>query len=611
MSSLLPGARPLDDTTEFVVWAPRAERVELVLPEGEHERRVPMDMGTRGYFSTRSAAPAGTRYAFSVDGKDPRPDPASRFQPEGVHGPSVVVDPSGFSWTDQSWRGVAISEYVIYELHVGTFTDVGTFDAAIERLGYLRELGVTAIELMPVAQFPGSRNWGYDGVLPYAVQHSYGGPEGLRRLVNAAHDHGLAVVMDVVYNHIGPEGNYLDEYGPYFTDKYTTPWGRALNYDGAGSDEVRRFFIENARYWIRDCHIDGLRLDAVHGIFDFSAVHLLEEIGDAAREEGRRAGRTVVVIAESDLNDPRMVRARDAHGLGMDAQWADDFHHAVHSALTGETKGYYADFAERADLARVLSDPFIYAGRYSTHRQRKHGASAAGISSDHFVVAIQNHDQVGNRATGDRLSILASPALVRAAAVLLLTTPYVPLLFMGEEYGETNPFLYFVSHGDKQLVEAVRKGRRDEFKSFDWKGKVPDPQAEDTFNRSKLDWLKADRPEHARILALYRDLLRLRRSEAALRPGHATARSWGGDAAPFVLELTPVREGRRLLIVANLDSTPSTGISLGDAELLLHSRDISYAGDESQDVPRRVARSQLVVLPPQTAAVFGDVSRTE
>jgi maltooligosyltrehalose trehalohydrolase len=517
--SLDRGATVLPDgSVRFTVWAPRARRVAVRLlggrAAGEHEMARVDQAGV--YEAIVRDVGAGADYLYVLTGDDGErrelPDPVSRWQPDGVHGPSRVVDPRSFRWTDGEWRGVPMADYIIYELHVGTFTPAGTFDAAIEDLPRLRELGVTAIEIMPVAEFPGGRNWGYDGVHLYAPQSTYGGPEGLKRLVDAAHGHGLAVVLDVVYNHLGPEGNYLDAFGPYFTDTYCTPWGPAVNYDGRGSDEVRRLVIDNALHWVTEYHVDGLRLDAVHSIFDFGALHLLQELAQVVHDEAARLGRTVVVIAESDLNDPRLIRRPEEGGYGLDAQWSDDFHHAIHAALTGERSGYYADFGGVEMIADALREPFVYALRYAPSRDRRHGAPSTGIPRDRFVVAIQNHDQVGNRVSGDRLSTLLSPDQLKVAAALLLLSPYVPLLFMGEEYGETNPFLYFVSHGDPQLVEAVRNGRRAEFAAFGWGDAVPDPDAESTFASSRLDRSKLDEPQHAGIVALYTDLIAFRKS---------------------------------------------------------------------------------------------------
>jgi maltooligosyltrehalose trehalohydrolase len=488
-----------------------------------------------------------------------------------------------------------MADYVIYELHVGTFTDAGTFDAVVPHLAALRSLGVTAIELMPVAQFPGSRNWGYDGTYMYAPQNSYGGPEGLRRLVDAAHAAGLAVVLDVVYNHLGPEGNYLDAFAPYFTDVYRTPWGRAVNYDGPHSDEVRRYVIDNALYWITEYHIDALRLDAIHGIYDFGAEHVLAGMTRAVHDRASASGRTVCLIAESDLNDPRVVRSRDEHGLGFDAQWSDDLHHAVHAALTGENSGYYVDFGGVAAVAEALAVPFVRAGKYSRHRRRTHGKAATGISRDHFVVCIQNHDQIGNRAAGDRLATLLSPARLRLAAALLLLSPYVPLMFMGEEYAETRPFNYFVSHGDAALVEAVRKGRRAEFATFGWGDSIPDPASEATFAASRLDRAVATEPRHAAVLALYRDLLSLRRDEPALRPGGAKVsvsggsepEADGGTGGWIVLDLIPRDAGaRRLAAVFNLAPDMRTAplpVSHAAWRILLETTDPRYRAAEAPD----------------------------
>jgi maltooligosyltrehalose trehalohydrolase len=549
------GARLLDDgRTRFTVWAPNVKRVSLVLGDGRDATEHPMEAHGGGVHElTLDGAGAGTDYRYRLDGRDTVPDPVSRWQPAGVHGPSRVVDPHAFPWTDAGWGGLPMADLVIYELHVGTFSEEGTFDGVIPHLARLRALGVTALEIMPVAEFPGSRNWGYDGVHPYAPQSTYGGPDGLRRLVDAAHDAGLAVILDVVYNHLGPEGNYLNAFGPYFTDKYRTPWGNALNYDDAGSDEVRRYFIDNALYWVTEFHLDGLRLDAVHAIYDFGATHVLQELATSVHAVGEQMGRKIVLIAESDMNDPKVVRPAAQAGWGMDAQWADDLHHAVHAVLSGERTGYYVDFEGISAIARALETPFVYDGRYSAHRRRRHGAPATGVSNEHFVVCVQNHDQVGNRATGDRLStVLPFPARKLAAALYLLS-PYVPMVFMGEEYGETNPFQYFVSHGDKELVDAVRKGRRREFAAFGWGEEVPDPQSEDTFLASKLEHGKRERGEHASLYALYGALLSLRTEEPALHPGDAEARvAYDEEKGWISLELVPRAGGRGLLVLFNL-----------------------------------------------------------
>lgn len=501
-------------SVEFLVWAPKARRVDVHVVSPS-ERLIPAQALKNGYF--HAAAPdlaPGVRYVYRLDGGMERPDPASKFQPEGVHGPSEVVDPR-FSWTDSGWRGISLQDYVFYELHAGTFTPEGTFDAIIPRLSELRDLGITGIELMPVAQFPGSRNWGYDGVYPFAVQNSYGGPHGLKRLVDACHAAGMAVVLDVVYNHLGPEGNYFGQFGPYFTDFYRTPWGQAINFDQAHSDEVRRYFIENALHWIREFHIDALRLDAVHAILDTSARPFLAELAAAVQEEAGCLQRQVHLVPESNLNDSRLVAGTECGGFGLDAQWNDDFHHAVHTLLTGEKEGYYADFGTTAQLVQAYKEGFIYSGQYSRYRGRRHGNSSGAIPAERFVVCSQNHDQVGNRRIGNRLSTIVSFEALKLAAGLVLLSPFLPLIFMGEEYGETAPFQYFVSHGDPALVEAVRKGRREEFSPFAWDGELPDPQAESTFLHSRLNWQLREEDRHRALLRLYRELLRLRREESA------------------------------------------------------------------------------------------------
>jgi maltooligosyltrehalose trehalohydrolase len=458
-----------------------------------------------------------TRYFYRLDGAKERPDPASRLQPDGVHGPSQVVDLGTFQWDDTGWTGLPLEDYVIYELHVGTYSLQGSFDAIIPHLENLRELGVTAIEIMPVVQFPGERNWGYDGAYPFAVQNSYGGPAGLQRFVSACHWGGLAVILDVVYNHLGPEGNYLSDFAPYFTDRYRTPWGAALNFDGPHSDEVRRFFIENALYWVNDFHFDALRLDAIHGIVDVSAQPFLAELADAVHGSAKRTGRRVYLIAESNLNDVRVMRPRESCGYGLDAQWNDDFHHAVHGLLTGEKTGYYRDFGDLDHLAKAFREGFVYSGEYSAFRKRRHGNSSRDIPASQFVVFIQNHDQVGNRMRGDRLSRLVTFEALKVAAGAVVLSPFIPLLFMGEEYGEVAPFQYFTSHLDPSLVEAVRRGRREEFAEFEWQGEPPDPQAESSFLNSKLTHALRSEEPHATSWKFYKQLIELRSRHSALR----------------------------------------------------------------------------------------------
>jgi maltooligosyltrehalose trehalohydrolase len=471
---------------------------------------------SRGYFHAHAEGiPAGTLYRYRLNKDKELPDPASRHQPQGVHGPSQVLS-TRFTWNDSSWRGLPLEKYVLYELHVGTFAPQGTFEAIIPRIAALRQLGITAIELMPVAQFPGNRNWGYDGVYPYAVQATYGGPLALKELVNACHRNGVAVVLDVVYNHLGPEGNYLAYFGPYFTDRYKTPWGQAINFEGPGSDEVRRYFIENALQWVIEFHIDALRLDAVHSIVDSSARTFLEELATALHEAGKKLGRSVYAFPESNRNDARVVSPPELGGLGCDAVWNDDFHHSLHVLLTGEQDGYYEDFHGIKDLAGCYRNGFLFSGQYSKYRQRRHGNSSRHIPAERFIVCAQNHDQVGNRSMGDRLAEIVSFEQLKLAAGTVLLSPYIPLLFMGEEYGELARFPYFVSHGDQALIEAVRRGRREEFARFTWGGDIPDPQAEATFFSAKLNWELKDSGRHRTLRLFYQELLRLKRDIPSL-----------------------------------------------------------------------------------------------
>jgi maltooligosyltrehalose trehalohydrolase len=586
------------------VWAPRAPQVELVLIEDGRRRVLPMQAEGRGFYSlTRAEIPEGQRYAYRLGGGPERPDPASLWQPEGVHGPSAVVRPKDFPWTDRAWKGLPLDGLVFYELHVGTFTPEGTFDAIIPRLDTLRELGVTALELMPVGQFPGTRNWGYDGVLPYAVQDSYGGVRGLQRLIDAAHARGLAVFLDVVYNHFGPEGNYLNAFGPYFADRYHTPWGSAINYDGAGSDPVREYVLDNVRLWVEEFHADGLRLDAVHAIFDASPRHILRAIKETADDAARRVGRRVEVIAESDLNDVKLLLPPERGGYGLDGQWSDDFHHAVHSLLTGERHGYYQDFGRVEDLAKVLVEPFLVAGVYSPHRDRTHGAPTQGLPGDRFVVGIQNHDQVGNRARGERFGTLLPPPAQRLAACLMLLSPHLPLLFMGEEYGEDNPFPFFCSFGDPQLVQAVRAGRQREFAAFAWQGAVPDPHAESTFASARLSWSWPEGTPRAGLRRLYRDLLTARREWPALRDFRdRTAQLVPASDDGCLLELVRggcgVEPGKTVQIYFNLTDRPQPLPGAVCGEPLFASEAERYAGG-------RCAGERPGELRPRECVAFG------
>jgi maltooligosyltrehalose trehalohydrolase len=500
----------------FRVWAPRARAVEVHLLE-RPGRLAALEPRSRGYHeAVIDEVPAGSLYVYRLDGALERPDPASRFQPHGVHGPSQVVDPAAFLWGETEWAGLPLDRFVFYELHVGTFTPEGTFDAAISRLDDLKALGITAIELMPVAQFPGNRNWGYDGVFPFAVQNTYGGPLGLKRLINACHERDLAVTLDVVYNHLGPEGNYLGAFAPYFTDRYRTPWGPAVNFDGPGSDEVRHFFLQNALYWVTEFRIDALRTDAIQGIFDFSARPILGELSASVHRRARELGRLIHLFAESDLNDVRVVRPVAECGYGFDGQWNDDFHHALHSLLTGERQGYYQDFGGLSHLVKAHEEGFVLSGQYSDFRRRRHGSSSHLLPGRRLVVFAQNHDQVGNRVLGERLGQLVSFEALKVAAGAVILSPFLPLLFMGEEYGETAPFLYFVSHTDPDIVEAVRRGRAAEPAALTWEGELPDPQDEATFLRSRLNPELRSQEKHQALWALHAELLRLRRELPAL-----------------------------------------------------------------------------------------------
>lgn len=503
---------------ELRVWAPNAATMHLAIA-GE---RLPMARADGGWWSidTPLARP-GADYAFIIDGAEPPlPDPRSRFQPFGVHGPSRIVDHAAFRWSDRGWNAPPLEDALVYELHVGTFTPAGTFAAAIERLGHLVDLGVTHVELMPPAEFSGDRGWGYDGVDLFAPHHAYGGPDGLKALIDACHARGLAVLIDVVYNHFGPSGNYLPRFGPYLTKRYATPWGDAVNFDGPGSDEVRRLFCDNAIAWLADYHADGLRIDAVHAIFDTFAIHFLEQLADEVAALENRLGRRFVLIAESDFNDPRIVRPTEVGGYGIAAQWSDDFHHALHAVLTGERAGYYEDFGALADLAKAIRSAWVYDGRYSRHRGRRHGRPPVGLDGRKFLGYLQTHDQVGNRARGDRAIHLMSIGRAKAGAALVLTAPFIPMLFMGEEWGASAPFQYFAGHPDPELARAVSEGRRREFAAFGWKPEdVPDPEAVATFMRSRLDWSELGREPHRGMLEWYRALIRLRAATPALRDG--------------------------------------------------------------------------------------------
>ncbi len=614
-SDLRPlGATILDSgACSFLVWAPRATQAEVLIL-APARRAIPMKRLPCGYFyaEAQDVLP-GAEYKYRLDGGSERPDPASKFQPHGVHGPSQAVS-SQFDWNDRAWRGIPLSQYVIYELHVGTFTPQGTFDAILPRLESLKDMGITAIELMPVAQFPGDRNWGYDGVYPFAVQNSYGGREALKRLVDACHSLGIAVVLDVVYNHLGPEGNYSADFGPYFTSNYKTAWGDALNFEGPDSDPVRRYFMDNALQWLDEFHMDALRLDAVHAILDISARPFIKELALTVQKFAELSNRLVYLMPESNRNDSHMVRPPEVGGWGLASVWNDDFHHALHVLLTGERDGYYQDYDGIEDLARSFRDGFVFSGQYSKYRKRRHGNSSSGLQGEHFIVFAQNHDQVGNRREGDRLTHLVSFEQLKMAAAAVIFSPFLPLVFMGEEYGDPAPFQYFVSHSDPQLIEAVRQGRIAEFDSLDHSSQVPDPQSEEAFQHSKLNWNLRNEGQHKALGDFYRELLRLRREVPALAqldmetleveamPGGLLLRRWSGSS--------------HVLAIFHFDSNPreiGAALPCGVWRKMLDSSDSRWGGPGSglPDDSGSSGEIGLQVAPRSVALFLGDPGDVE
>ncbi|MBD1804616.1 malto-oligosyltrehalose trehalohydrolase [Microcoleus sp. FACHB-SPT15] len=506
-----------DGRCEFIVWAPTHEEVAVEVVSPTH-RSLPMQKDEWGYFKVLAEdIEPGTLYFYKLGGETDKPDPASHSQPKDVHGPSEVVDHTQMNWTDAGWSGIPLEEMIIYELHVGTFTAEGTFEAIIPRLRELYEFGINAIELMPIGQFPGNRNWGYDGVFPYAAQHSYGGSEGLKKLVDAAHQQGISIILDVIYNHFGPEGNCMSDYAPYFTESYQTAWGNAINFDKQYSYGVRNYFIENALYWFETFHIDALRLDASDNIFDIGVKHFLQELAENVDALSKKQGRKFYLTAENDLSDTKVIRSIEAGGYGIDAQWNDAFHHCLHSLITEEKAGYYEDYGRCEQLAKAFKEGFVYSGQYSPFRKKFHGSDSSAIPGHQFVVFIQNHDQVGNRALGDRLTHLVSFEALKLAAGVLLLAPNIPLIFMGEEYAEDAPFLYFVSHTDQKLVEVVREGRKKDFAAFHLEGEFIDPFSEDTFKKCQLNWEDRQEGKHKVLLDLYQHLIHLRRTLPALK----------------------------------------------------------------------------------------------
>jgi maltooligosyltrehalose trehalohydrolase len=575
---------------EFKVWAPNAKRVAVAIGDVRYPMSGP---DRKGYWNVAvEGAGPGTDYGFVLnDDAKPYPDPRSEWQPHGVHGASRLYDQTAFPWSDRGWNPPPLDRAVIYELHVGTFTPAGTFDAGIERLGYLFDLGVTHVELMPVAAFPGSYGWGYDGASLFAVTDVYGGPDGLKRLVDACHARGLAVLLDVVYNHFGPVGNYSGMFGSYMTGKHRTPWGDAVNFEDGRSDQVRRFFCDNALMWMRDYHIDGLRLDAVHEFVDRSAVHFLEQLSAEVEELSASLKRRLVLIAESDLNDPRIVTAREDGGYGVDAQWSDDFHHALFSVLNdgGDEKGYYVDFGSVEDLAKSLTKVFVYDGAYSRYRMRHHGRPVEELSAHRFLGYIQTHDQVGNRAIGDRLEQIVGMDRAKVAAGIVLTSPFVPMLFQGEEFAASTPFQYFADHEDPEMARSVRDGRRGEFAAFGWNpNDIPDPGKRETFERSKLKWDEVHEGQHAEMLEWYRKLIHLRRSSASLNDGDLGHVKVEFDEKKRWLTM----ERGVMKMFSNLGSAPVEFRKPERTSLVLTSR-----GDV-------VVAEGKIILPPNTVAIF-------
>ena len=578
----------------YRVWAPLANQVTVQVSG----QSIPMehDASVEGWWLSdgREARP-GEDYTFSIDQSDPMPDPRSGWQPQGVNGPSRVVDHSAFTWTDEDFQARPLSSALIYELHVGTFTTEGTFDAVIGKLGYLKDLGITHVELLPVADFPGQFGWGYDGVSLFAPRQVYGGPEGLKRLVDACHAHKLGVILDVVYNHLGPSGNYLPKFGPYFTDRHHTPWGDALNFDGAHSDEVRRYFCDNALMWLRDYHFDGLRLDAVHAIVDTSAIPFLEQLATEVDILKAHLGRHLLLIAESDLNDPRIVRPYELGGFGIDAQWSDDFHHALHSVITGEVNGYYADFGSIKDLATAFETSYVYTGNRSQFRLRRHGRPPIGLTGHHFLGYVQNHDQLGNRAQGDRLCHLTNHDRAKIAAALVLTAPFVPMLFQGEEFGSTSPFQYFADFADEpDLAKAVSEGRRKEFGQFGWKPEdVPEPGSPETFSRSKIHWDEVEKEPHRSLLEWHKALIKLRKTLPQLTDGRLDLVCTESDEKEQWL----VVQRGQVSIVVNFSDGPRTIPYCGGRGLGIHlattNEGVVLAGDEV-----RLPGNSLVIIGP-------------
>ncbi|MCF0057073.1 malto-oligosyltrehalose trehalohydrolase [Dyadobacter sp. CY356] len=587
-----------------VLWAPEADRVEILLFSSNI--KIPLISEEYGYWTLETdIILPGDQYKFIINGDKQLPDPASLSQPEGVHGPSKAVNLKTFAWTDTNWKNIPLKEYITYELHTGTFTPDGTFASMEEKLDYLVDLGITAIEIMPVSQFSGERNWGYDGVFPFCVQNSYGGAEALQHLVNTCHQKGLAVILDVVYNHIGPEGNHLEEFAPYFTDKYNTPWGNAINFDDAWCDGVRLFFIENALMWFRDFHIDALRMDAVHAIKDFSPVHILQEIKEQLDFLEHQTGGCHYLIVELDLNDTRFINRVDKGGYGMNAQWIDEFHHALRVSSGQEKSGYYSDFNGIKSLAKAYQDAYVYDGTYSDHRKKKFGVKAKENGGEQFVVFSQNHDQVGNRMLGERTSELLSFDMQKLLAGAVLASPYLPMLFMGEEYSEPGRFQYFVSHTDPELAEAVRKGRKKEFQAFHMEGEAPDPMSVEAFEGSKLQWDLIDQHPHKTMHAYYKRLIEIRKNQSALSVLNRkdVQVECFEDKEVIVLQRQhKIQDVISLMNFSNKSQEVHVAVFSPAWHKLIASSDVLWNG--STDLPETISGEITLVLPPQSFTIY-------
>ncbi|RYD78581.1 MAG: malto-oligosyltrehalose trehalohydrolase [Sphingobacteriales bacterium] len=600
-----------DGFAEVWLWAPNANKVNICIQKTEH--RLDMLAKEYGYWylKTEQIRPFDA-YSFELEvdtdadnAKLKRADPASIYQHDGVFEDSTAFDLGRFEWTDQNWKPIAVKDYIIYEIHTGTFTPEGDFEAVINKLDYLVELGITAIEIMPVSQFSGNRNWGYDGVFPFAVQNTYGGPQQLQKLVNACHNKGIAVILDVVYNHVGPEGNYFNDFGAYFTEKYNTPWGNAINFDDAYCDGVRTFFIENALMWFRDFHIDALRLDAVHAIKDFSPKHILAEIKQHVDKLAKENNRPYHLMVELDLNDNRYINSQQQGGYGMDAQWIDEFHHTLRVAAGQEKTGYYADFNGIEDLAKAYNDAYVYNGQYSEHRKKKFGVETEN-PGEQFIVFSQNHDHVGNRMLGERTSTLVSFEMLKVMAGAVLCAPYLPLIFMGEEWAETNPFQFFISHSDEELVEAVRKGRKAEFSAFHIEGEAPDPQDEATFNRSKLDWNKAATGMHKTMLAYYKTLIRLRKENAAFNDLNRKNTQARAITDKNTLFLTRSSEEQTIICLLNFSKNQQNlQLNLpGNMSILLNSATTEFGGP--QPTANAIQHNGEISIAPESILIFSN-----